>query len=141
MIKINKILPMFTSLVTTMNKYENDVITSSGIIDTSKRQGSLKEYQTVLAVGTSIRDIKVGDIVWINPTRFGVKKHKAGTLNDGIVQDNPIINYNFPILDINNKECLFLQDKDIDFIIEDFEEIPQVQSTLILPEEDKKIIL
>ena len=51
---------MFTSLITTMNKYEQDEIIS-GLIDPLKREGSIKEYQTVLSVGSMVKDIKVGD--------------------------------------------------------------------------------
>lgn len=136
MLKVKKIKPMFTALITTMNKYEKDV-TIGNIIDASKRAGSLKEYQTVLAVGTSVRDIKVGDVVWINPTRFGVKKHQEGTLKDGVITDNPIITYNFDVVEMDGKQCLLLQDRDIEFIIEDYEETPD--TTIIKP--DTKIIV
>ena len=33
------------------------------------------------------KDIKVGDLVSINPSRFAVKKHKEGSLKDGIITD------------------------------------------------------
>lgn len=132
---------MFTSLITSMNKYEHDVKTVGGLIDTTRQQGGLKEYQTVLAVGTSVRDIKVGDLVCVNPTRFAVKKHQPGTLKDGIVTDNPVTTYNFDVVEMDGKQCLLLQDRDIDFIIEDWEEIPdQPQSTIIQPEEKKIIV-
>lgn len=133
MIKLKKIKPMFTALITTMNKYTHDVI-SGGIIDTSKPQGGIKEYQTVLEVGESVRGIKVGDVVCINPTRFAVKKHKENTLKDGVITDNPVVTYNFDIIEIDNKPCLLLQDRDIDFIIEDYEEIPDNTSVIIQPE-------
>lgn len=140
MLKVKKIQPMFTSLITTMDKYEQDMMLGAGLIDIAKREGSLKEYQRVLAVGSSVRDIKVGDLVWVNPTRFGVKKHQEGSLKDGIVTDNPIVTYNFDVVEVDGKQCLLLQDRDIDFIIEDWEEIPdQPQSTIIQPE--KKIIV
>ena len=58
---------MFTSLITTMDKYEQDKLTNGGLIDTAKQQGTLKEYQKVLAIGDSVRNIKVGDLVCINP--------------------------------------------------------------------------
>lgn len=132
---------MFTSLITTMNKYEYDERTDGGIIDVTKKQGGLKEYQTVLAVGSSVRDIKVGDLVCINPTRFAVKQHKAGSLKDGIVTDNPVVKYNFDIVEMDGKQCLLLQDRDIDFIIEDYEEVQdQAPSPLIKPEEKKLIV-
>lgn len=139
MLKIKKIKPMFTALITSMDKYEQDV-TTGGLINVTKMQGSLKEYQTVLAVGSSVRDIKVGDLVCINPTRFAVKKHREGSLKDGVITDNPVTTYNFDIVEMDGKQCLLLQDRDIDFIIEDWEEIPdQPQSTIIQPE--KKIIV
>lgn len=140
MLKIKKIKPMFTSLITTMNKYEQDVKTVGGLIDTTKQQGGLKEYQTVLAVGGSVRDIKVGDLVCVNPARFAVRKHQAGSLKDGVISDNPVTTYNFDVVEMDGKQCLLLQDRDIEFVIEDWEEIPdQPQSIIIQPE--KKIIV
>lgn len=141
MLKIKKIKPMFTSIITSMDKYKHDVRTTGGLIDTTKQQGGLKEYQTVLAVGSSVRDIKVGDLVCINPTRFAVKKHQEGSLKDGIITDNPIIKYNFDVVIMDDKQCLLLQDRDIDYVIEEWEEVPDpTPSTLIKPEEKKLIV-
>ena len=141
MLKIKKIKHMFNALITTMDKYEEDVRTSGGLLDVNKQQGGLKEYQTVIAVGTTVRDIKVGDLVCINPTRFAVKQHREGTLKDGVISDNPVIKYNFDIIEIDGKQCLLLQDRDIDFIIEEYEEVPDpTPSTLIKPEKKKLIV-
>ena len=140
MLKVKKIRPLFTSLITTMDKYEQDV-KIGGLIDTSKQQGGLKEYQKVLAVGSSVRDIKVGDIVCVNPTRFAVRKHQAGSLKDGIVTDNPVTTYNFDVVEMDGKQCLLLQDRDIDFIIEEWEDIPDPASSPIIKPEEKKIIV
>lgn len=141
MLKVKKIKPMFTALITTMDKYEKDVRTSGGLLDVTKQQGGLKEYQTVLAIGSSVRDIKVGDLVCVNPTRFAVKRHQAGTLKDGVVTDNPVVKYNFDVIEMDGKQCLLLQDRDIDFIIEEYEEVPDpTPSTLIKPEEKKLIV-
>ena len=132
---------MFTSIITSMDKYEHDVRTTGGLIDTTKQQGGLKEYQTVLAVGSSVRDIKVGDLVCINPTRFAVKKHQEGSLKDGIITDNPTIKYNFDVVIMDDKQCLLLQDRDIDYVIEEWEEVlDPTPSTLIKPEEKKLIV-
>lgn len=121
MINIKKIKPLFTSIITTMDVYEEDVKTEGGVLDTTKRQGGLKEYQTVVAVGSSVRDIKEGDLVCINPTRFAVRKHQADSLKNGIVTDNPITTYNFNVVVMDNIRYLLLQDRDIDFVIEDWE--------------------
>lgn len=139
MLKIKKIKPMFTALITTMDKYEQD-ITTGGLINVTKMQGGLKEYQTVLAVGGSVRDIKVGDLVCVNPARFAVRKHQVGSLKDGVISDNPVTTYNFDVVEMDGKQCLLLQDRDIDFIIEEFEEVPDpAPSTIIQPE--KKLIV
>lgn len=139
MLKVKKIKPLFTSLITTMDKYELPVVADNGLIDTSKQQGALKEYQTVLAVGDSVRNIKVGDLVCVNPTRFAVKKHEKGSMRDGIIADNPVVGYNFDIVEMDGKNCLLLQDRDIEFVIEDYEEIPDsVPSPLIQP--DKTLV-
>lgn len=131
---------MFNSLITTMDKYESDSYNSSGIIEVNKQQGELKEYQTVLAVGSSVREIKVGDLVSINPSRFGVKKHQEGSLRDGVITDNPIITYNFDVIVIDGKQCLLLQDRDIEFIIEEWEpEEVSAPSPIIQP--DTSLIL
>ena len=128
---IKKIKPMFTALITTMDKYEHDIITDGGLIDTSKQQGCLKEYQKVVAVGTAVRDIKEGDLVCINPTRFAVRKHKDGSLKDGVISDNPVIDYKFDIVEMNNTPYLLLQDRDINFIVEDYEEDEEEKSPII----------
>ena len=135
MLKVKKIRPMFTSLITTMNKYEQDKLTDGGLIDTSKQQGTLKEYQTVLAVGDSVRGIKVGDLVCVNPARFAVRKHEKGSMRDGVIADNPVVTYNFDVVEMNEQQCLLLQDRDIEYVIEDYEEIPDpTPSSLIQPD-------
>lgn len=135
MLKVKSIKPLFTSLITTMDKYEQDKITDGGLIDTSKQQGTLKEYQTVLAVGDSVRNIKVGDLVCVNPARFAVRKHEKGSMRDGVITDNPVVGYNFDIVEMDGKNCLLLQDRDIEFIIEDYEEVPDpIPSPLIQPD-------
>ena len=140
MIKVKKIKPLFTSVVTTMDRYTEDVTLESGLIDTTKQQGGIKEYQTVVAVGGSVRDIKVGDLGCINPIRYAVKKHQEGSLKDGVITDNPVIRFDFPTIEMNGKQYLYLQDRDIDFVIEEFEEVSELSpQPLILPE-DKKII-
>ena len=139
MLKVKKIRPMFNALITTMDKYEQDM-TTGGLINVTKMQGGLKEYQTVLAVGGSVRDIKVGDLVCVNPTRFAVKKHQEGSLKDGVISDNPVTTYNFDVVEMDGKQCLLLQDRDIDFIIEEWEEIPDNPSSIIQPEKKPLII-
>lgn len=122
MIRIKKLRPMFTNIVTTMNSYDEDV-TVAGIIDTRKQKGALKEYQTVIAVGSAVRDIKPGDMVCINPIRYAQYKHDKSSLKD-LATNNPITGYNFNVVEIDGKDCLLLHDQDIRYVIEDYEEVP-----------------
>lgn len=104
-----------------MDLYENPM-TEDGIIDGSKEDGGIKEYQTVIAVGSTVKCVKPGDLIVINPTRYQVMKHKEGSLKDGVITDNPVISYNFPILVIDDRPCLYLYDSDVDFVIKEWEE-------------------
>lgn len=125
---IKKVKPMFNGLITTMNRYEQDVkVKGTDLIDSSK-SNAVKEYQTVVAVGPMVRGIEVGDTVFINPNRYAVMKHKAGSLQDGVIKDNPVIGYNFDIVEIDGVNHLYLQDSDIKFVaeIEEFNENPMI---------------
>lgn len=119
-LKIKKIKPMFNRVLTTCDLYTEDLMTD-GIIDSTKVEGAIKEYQTVIACGPMVKCVKPGDVVVINPTRYQVMKHKEGTLNDGVIQDNPVISYNFPIMVVNDAPCLYIYDSDIEFAIKEFE--------------------
>ena len=133
MLNITKVKPMFNNILTTMNKYEKDNY-ENGVIVNSK--GDLKEYQTVLAVGSTVRSVEVGDKVMINPTRYAKYKHKEGSLKDGVVTDNPVIGYQFKTVKVNNEECLLLFDQDVFFAFEgeEIEEPKKEASNIILPD-------
>lgn len=128
MLKIKKIKPMFNAVVTTTERYLEDVYLPGGLLDVSKRQGGLKEYQEVVAVGDTVRNIKVGDLVCINPMRFAVKQHQEGSLKDGVITDNPVVKYNFDVILIDDKEHLLLTDRDINFVIEEYEVVNEATS-------------
>lgn len=122
MLRITKIKPMFNTVITTADKYEDDYRTG-GLIDSSKLKGSLKEYQTVVAVGSMVKGIEVGDKVMIDPTRYAIMKHKPGSLKDNVIEDNPVVGYNFKTVYINDTLHLMLVDADIRYVFEG-EEVP-----------------
>lgn len=121
MINIKKVRPLFTKIVTTCNKYDEDQKTGS-LIDTRKQAGAVKEYQTVIAVGSNPAGIKVGDVVMINPMRYAVMKHENGSMKDGVIKDNPVVGYQLPVIDLNGVPHLLLETADVEFVIEDYEE-------------------
>lgn len=137
MLNIKKIKPLNSYVVLTADKYEkSQTIGGSSILDTHKMEGALKEYQTVVAVGNLVRNIKEGDIVSINPKRYAVMKHQEGSLKDGVITDNPVIRYNFPTVMLDHEEYLLLQDNDINYVILESEEEPDEDPVLIVPNND-----
>lgn len=131
---IKKVKPLFNGVITTMNKYGTEYLKGTTIIDTSISD-TVKEYQTVVAVGPQVKGVEVGDVVYINPKRYAVMKHKEGTLQDGTIKDNPVIGYKFDIIEIDNVPHLYIFDNDIKFVaeVEEFDENP----TLVMPDKPK----
>ena len=138
--KLNKIRPMFNRVVTTMNTYEQDQYVN-GLLDISKAKGSLKEYQTVLAVGTTVRDIKEGDVVCIDPTRYMITKHRDKSLQGNIMGDDIAVGYKFNTIKLKDKDCLMLFDQDISFIVEDSEDVEDPTGPHIIQPEKPNIIV
>lgn len=125
---IKKIKPMFNMLVTTCNKYDDKKkLAGTSLLDATKAN-TVKEYQTVVAIGPSVRGIAVGDTVFIDPKRYAVKKHQEGSLKDGVITDNPVIGYNFNLVEIDGETHLLLYDSDIMYVaeVEEFEEQPAI---------------
>ena len=133
MLKIKTIKPLFTSIVTTGDKFEKDV-TVGGIIQQDQKKGDLKLYQKVLAVGSAVRDIKVGDMVMINPINYVRKKYSKDSVQNDM-DNNPTLSINIPTVPVtdengNIQECLLLTDRDIQFVFEGEE----VNESIIIPE-------
>lgn len=140
---IKKIKPLFDYIVTTMDKYEDDVMINDALIDSNKSKGMLKEIQKVVAVGNAASSyIKEGDLVAINPTRFAVYKRSKDSLVNDIEGNNPVLTYRFDTIEIDNQDYLFLQTRDIKYIVEEYsteDESNKTKKSIILPE--NKIIV
>lgn len=129
---------MANYLVTTKDEYTEEDVKRGGLM--IKTVGSLKEYQKVVAVGPMVRGIQVGDLVCINPKRYAQYKHKPGSLKDGVITDNPVVSYNFNVIELDHVSHLLLTDQDIDFVIEEWnDEKEPEKSNIIIPE--RKIIV
>lgn len=137
---LKKIKPMFNRIITTMDAYEKDQI-SGGMLDPRKQKGTMKEYQTVIAVGETVRGIQEGDVVCINPTRYAVMKHKDKSLQNGVIGDNVVVGYKFNTITIDGKECLMLYDQDIDFVVVESEDIEDEAAPILIQPEKPKLII
>lgn len=114
MLHIKKIKPLFTALVVTADRFEKDMY-SGGLIMANK--GDLKTWQTVISIGSSIRDIQVGDKIVFNADNYAVKKYSKESIQNDL-DNNKTIQYNFNWVTIddengNPQDCLLLNDRDI----------------------------
>lgn len=137
MLHIKKIKPMYTALVVTGDRFEKDWY-SGGLIVANK--GDLKPWQTIVSIGTSIRDLSVGDKVMINVGNYAVKKYSKDSLQNDL-DNNKTIRYMFNWVTVddedgNPQDCLLLNDRDILYVFEGEEEEEQA---LEIP--TKKILL
>lgn len=137
MLHVAKIKPLFDHLLITADRFDKDMI-HNGVIVAGK--GDLKLWQTVVAVGSVVRDIKVGDKVMINPNDFAVKKYNKNSVQNDL-DNNPVITYNFPFETVddekgNPKDYLYISDRNVKYVFEGIEK----DDSLILPGKPKLII-
>lgn len=137
MLHVTKIKPLFDHLLITADRFEKDMI-HSGVILANK--GALKLWQTVVAVGSVVRDIKVGDKVMINPNDFAVKKYNKNSVQNDL-DNNPVLTYNFPFETIDDekgepKDYLYISDRNVKYVFEGIEK----DESLILPGKPKLIV-
>lgn len=122
---LKKIKPMYTRVLLTKDEYA-DIAYMEGtmIIDPSKTQRGVKELQRVLAIGPDVRGIKEGDLVCINPEAYSIKKYKKGDMHDNLEEySNTVVGYAFPEVKVDGKPCLYLDQRDIDFVVEEYETV------------------
>ena len=119
---IKKIKPMYTRIVTTMDMYVDETAAlPGGLIDVSKLKQGIKEYQKVIAVGTTVRNIKEGDLVCINPDRYAVRKFSNDSVKNDLLE-NTVTRYNFNVVKLEDKDYLLLDEADVEFVVEDWED-------------------
>lgn len=139
MIHITKVRPLYTSVVTTGDRFEKDM-TEGGLIVAAK--GDLKLWQTVVAVGDSVRSVSPGDKVMISLENYAVRRYDKNSLQNDL-SNNRTVAYNLRWITIDGedgkpRECLLLTDRDILYAFEGGEsESPVIDipaAGLILPE-------
>ena len=91
-------------------------------------KGALKLYQRVIAVGPNVREIKEGDLVLLNLQNYIKRKWKENSIKEDIENMEESYVYDFPKILIDGEIYAKLQDRDIDGIIEDYEEVEITES-------------
>ena len=134
---IKKIKPLFTAVVVTAKVYPADYKEGSIL---SPKAGKLMEYQEVIAVGDSCRGIEVGNLVCIDLLNYADWKYKKNSIKSDMEElTNEIIGYHVPQITIDGKKCLYLDIRDIKYIVEEYDDKENKESLLITP--DKGIII
>lgn len=130
-----EIKPLRDKVITTMFKYEYDVM-ENGIISHSK--GDLKEFQNVIAIGSHVQDIKVGNVVKINLAAYGREVQARRGPQSHMEEYVKKMVYNPPIEELNGEPVLMLTDFDIDYVVTDARVVTETESelasSLIMPE-------
>lgn len=133
MIKVKKITPMFNRIVTTANRVEMDQKVN-GIIIPEKLKGGYDEYQTVIAVGSMVHNLKPGDLVCIDPSAYGRPVHKEHIDSvKGLSEDTVQMAYYIPTIEVDGKDCMFIADRDIAYKVDDYEDIKDDNPVVITP--------
>lgn len=120
MFKIKKIKPLFDTVITTAKRYEHSITSDSGLIlSTSRMEGSMNDFQTVVAVGEQCRGVQPGDVVHINFMSYARAEHKsAGIGADNIEKDKVEISYQIPMVEVDGMQCLYLKYRDLEYVAE-----------------------
>ena len=136
MLNIKSIRPIYTRLITTADKYEADQFNGL-IVDPKKAEGRYKEYQKVVRVGSSVREVSIGDTILIDPSRYMKRKFSDNSLREDFV-DNPIISIDIPTVTMDGVDYFMIEERDIAYVIEASEEVPDPKpSKIIMPKQSK----
>lgn len=123
-LNIKSIKPTFTRIVTTADVMtEADLVSESGIFTGTSDSLITKYVQKVVAVGDSSRGVKVGDLVYLDFSRYEVfrtsRVPKAADEKDEFYKDD--LKLNIPTVEINGVKHLLLDSSDVVFIIDDYD--------------------
>lgn len=138
MLNIKDIRPVYTRLLTTAERYQEDQ-TNGVLLDANKLEGRYKEYQKVVRVGSSVREVSVGDTVLIDPSRYMKRKFPENSLREDFV-DNPIVEINIPTVTMDGVDYFMIEERDIAYVIQDYEELPDPKPNPIIMPKPKKVI-
>ena len=138
MLNIKDIKPVYTRLLTTAERYQEDQ-TNGVLLDANKLEGRYKEYQKVVRVGSSVREVSVGDTVLIDPSRYMKRKFSDNSLREDFV-DNPIVEIDIPTVTMDGIDYFMIEERDIAYVIQDYEELPDPKPNPIIMPKPKKII-
>lgn len=144
MLKLRKIKPIGSQVLVTENLYGWDDKNESGII--LHNRGDVKTYQEVIAVGKDVTFTKPGDIVEINFYKYAELDRDPDSLKS-IVGSSRMVNLRLNEVEMegtdgNSVTCFLIDQRDIKYILEDYDEVTYKEKKEILVKQPEvKLIL
>lgn len=129
-LRIERIKPVFTQVLTTCEVYGREGLVMEHM------EGSVKEWQRVLAVGGAVRGIEPGDMVIVSPEAYIKRQYDANSLQNDI-GNNKTVRVDMPVYETVSGRVMLIDQSDVKLVFEGEEE---PDSGIVVPEE-KKIIL
>lgn len=142
-INLKKIKPLANYIIVTADRYTIEECTTINGIFKANQERMLKPFQKIVSASSFAEKegFIPGQYVAINIMRYGYSKQSPDSLKTSTQsreEYNAKMEFSVPTVVLDGVEHLKLGTNDIEFIIEDFEEvemeIPEVKSDLILPD-------
>lgn len=115
----NKIKPRANEIVISANIVEVKT-DKKKVINKDEQLVYFDEFQTVLRVGSIVRDIKVGDVIAVNPNRFAKYQEQKSKVRASVEgYEKVLTGYEFPIIQTGFGEVMLITDSDVKYIVED----------------------
>lgn len=138
MLRLKKLKPVGCQVLVTKNLYGWDDFNGSGIL--IHNRGDLKTYQTVIAVGDDVKFVKPGDVVEINLYKYCEFENDPNSIK--VNGANQVVRLHLNVVEMVDKdgetaECFLIDQRDVKYILEDYEEVSYKDSKLIKVKQPK----
>lgn len=129
--KLKKVTPRYTKVLTTANIDKEIVhVPGTDIEDPNKTREGYSGLQTIIAVGDTVRGLEPGMNVLVDFERYARPRQRPvqGLKNSIKGEMMTELEYAIPVMVIDGEEILALDDNDIKFIVDEFDDCDEVQT-------------
>lgn len=124
---LKKVTPRYTKVLTTADiEIRKAYFAGTNVEDPGKTITGYSSIQKVVALGPSCTGLKVGDHVLIDFSRYARPVQSQSLRNHVKGEEYSVqMSFNIPVIILDGEEYLDLQDNDIVYIVDDFEEVSE----------------
>lgn len=124
-----KVTPLYTTLIVTRECFEDNLVVN-GIIRYHK--GEIKPYQKVIAAGHHCSIVKAGDTVQVNYSNYVRQGYRPNSIAGDMNGQEKVAYLDIPSVTLNGEIFSKLDERDIDFVLNEFEEQEVEASTEVI---------